>query len=60
MSIIYESPVYKTYEEQLSIINQMKQNKCNIRGKRLEERKPGYRRFKEGGVECFNREEIRS
>ena len=38
----------------------MKQNKCNIRGKRLEERKPGYRRFKEGGVECFNREEIRS
>ncbi|KAM3139836.1 hypothetical protein pb186bvf_008078 [Paramecium bursaria] len=60
MSIIYESPVYKTYEEQLSIISQMKQNKCNIRGKRLEERKPGYRRFKEGGVECFNREEIRS
>lgn len=32
----------------------------NLNQKSLEQRKPGYRRIKEGGIGCFNREEIKS
>lgn len=33
---------------------------CNMVGKILEDRKLGYKRYADGGMECFNREEIRA
>lgn len=40
----------------------MKTNKTptNVKRVTLEERKPGYKRMKEGGMGCFNKEEIKS
>ncbi|CAK93395.1 unnamed protein product (macronuclear) [Paramecium tetraurelia] len=47
------------FDEQMNSITQLK-NGQQITSKRLEERVPGYRRFKEGGIECFNKEEIKA
>ncbi|CAD8169140.1 unnamed protein product [Paramecium octaurelia] len=47
------------FDEQINSITLLK-NGQQLKSKRLEERVPGYRRFKEGGIECFNKEEIKA
>lgn len=41
-------------------VDELINGRLTIPGLKLEQRKPGYRRAPEGGIECFNREELRT
>lgn len=45
---------------QISLVDQLKSGSSNhISKKSIGERKTGYRRYKSGGLECFNQEELK-
>ena len=46
--------------KEIEEIDSLIRGTCNKRGKTLEERKPGYKILKSGGIECCNADEIKS
>lgn len=50
----------RNFSEEIALIDSLIRGTCNKRGRTLEERKPGYKITKSGGVECCNPDEIKS
>jgi hypothetical protein len=50
----------KHIEEQILTITKLKNGNCDVVSKPLDQRKKGYRRYPDGGIECYNRDEIRA
>lgn len=50
----------RNFNEEISLVDSLIRGTCNKRGRTLEERKPGYKITKSGGVECCNPDEIKS
>lgn len=50
----------RNFNEEISLVESLIRGTCNKRGRTLEERKPGYKITKSGGVECCNPDEIKS
>ena len=50
----------RNFSEEIATIEGLIRGNCNKRGRTLEERKPGYKITKSGGVECCNPDEIKS
>ena len=50
----------RNFNEEIAVVDSLIRGTCNKRGRTLEERKPGYKITKSGGVECCNSDEIKS
>lgn len=50
----------KDLREEIEVVESLVRGTCSVKGKALEERKPGYKVVKTGGIECCNADEIKS
>jgi len=50
----------RDFTEEMEVVDSLIRGTCSKRGRPLEERKPGYKILKSGGIECCNADEIKS
>ena len=56
----FDNQYKRDFDEEIDVIDSLVNGNCHKRGLALEERKPGYKITKSGGVECCNPDEIKS